>query len=1527
MVKSRAKKLLTLILVLCMVLTTVPATGAKAVTGSVDYWQVDADRVSADVLMSDAEMAQEVEPDGNEVVRAIVVLSDESVKDAGFSTLRIAENAQAMACRESLLGGQGVTIASIEKALGSELDVTDQFTITVNALAVNVRYSDLDAIRAIPGVEEVCLDPLYELDPPVDDINTATSGEMVGSYSAWAEGYTGAGSRIAIVDTGIDRDHDSFNEDAFFYGLSRSAAQFGKQIADYDLLTAEDVAQILPQLHVAGDTYLKLADATPEQLLATAKELYTSAKIPFGYDYMFGYTDYNCDATSGDHGCHVSGIAAANAYVAAQDADGDTYYTTQENGVTGIAPDAQILTMKVFSNGYGAYESSYMAAIEDAILLGCDSVNLSLGSSSAGRSYSTTYGVLLDSLTDTDTVVTMSAGNNGAWADSELTGVGLLKTGDVRTHTGGSPGSYTNSFTIASVTNIGLTGIMGSFNGVRVIPNDTGSNYNVRTFDMLDTSADKSGTEYDYVFLGDPTTGTGIYGLDSDFEGLDLTGKVVLISRGSSSFFEKGNAAVKAGAAATVIYNNADGSINMNLTGYEYTNPCVMISKAQAAAILAASTQDANGVYGGKLNVVGQSRTVINEEEGYMPSSFSSWGTTENLALKPEITAPGGNIYSTLDGNIYGLMSGTSMSAPSMTGAVAVVAQYIKENKLDEKTGLNVRTLAISLLMSTAKPLTDNAVGLPYSPRLQGAGLSQVYEAVTSPAYLMVGEVKNADGEVVNDGKVKLEFGDDPTRAGVFSGSFSIHNLTSQPLHYTLDSIVTTMAVEVIGGEEYTSQSTYELNPGVLFDTQAESAFVYDLNGDDLVNWQDAQLLLSAANGTAELSEEQSIVYDFNRDGAITSADAQVLLAAANGESSVINANAEGYLVPANGSIDVDVTILLSDADIAYLEQHFENGCYIEGYLYVDSAMGDDKQMSIPMLGFYGNWSDPSMFSSITLLEDFNSADKTSYINNTGYENFYSVRYAGSSSEVYFSANNFATDNEYIADRNAISNRSTLYKGYASLIRNADSVAYTVTDAETGEVYFSSQFNASTGAYYSSSSAAWSSTATGHTLSWPVNHYNEELGRNERLPEGTKLIVTCCAVPEYYWDRINGTVTGELGEGAYWTTTMTVDNTAPNVTAADYRLEAVSGARSLDISVVDNRYTAAVLLISLDGTTVLSRSAVNQTELGAEATVHFDLSDIYTNNFVIMAIDYAGNSKAYEVNFGGTVEQPEANALLSAAFPVEGGFLFGTLDTDNLSSYTTTMQSPVTTDLLCAARGNEGKLYAASRELDGNTLYSTLYSVDEANGYTLTALGERMVGGCTDMTWAQTCGVMLATYGPYLLVVDVESGSVLGNWSISSAIGGSSCVGVGLTWAGTMEDATYGTVDMFLLLSSNGTLYQLGVAFSGGEYTLFKPVSYASISGLDSSAIYGSSLYYKDGILFISALGTTESKLMFVDVTISAFQPIALGGIPTAPVSIYDVTAKPEAAGSEAVMLPLGDALESESGDLPQLLSADGLSE
>ena len=1285
MLKGKAKRSLAFVLAACMLLALLPSFGAGASAASVSYTEVDPSVIDAGAaVLPEAEQdAEQDVPGADEEVHVIILFEQKSLAKKGFSTKDLLENEKAASYSSSLKKQQLSLVDRIEReALGGEkLEIRYQFTVAVNGVATVVPYGRIEQILAVDGVADVYLEERYELDETVQP-DTATAGEMVGSYSAWADGYTGAGSRIAIIDTGLDLSHPSFSEGGYYYSLGISAASFGKKISDYNLLTKEEIKKALPNLSISADKNPPKAD-----------DLYRNAKVPFAYNYVDDGLDVSHDAegdSNGDHGTHVAGIAAANRYVPHYDADGDLYYDKQELGVTGVAPDAQLVVMKVFGVGGGAYSSDYMAAIEDAIWLNCDSVNLSLGSGSAGRSYgSKSDQQILDSFRNTDTVVTVSAGNNGAWGENVLTGTGMTYTTDVRMHTGGSPGSYTNSFTIASVTNTSMSGVMGKFNGVAAIPGDTGETYGAKNFSTLDTSEDQSGTTYDYVFLGDPVKGEGIYGLPENYANVDVKGKVVLVSRGNSSFADKANAAIQAGAAAAVIYNNAPGSINMNLTGYNFPNPAVMIEQAKAKEILAASTQDeTTGLWGGKMTVSAKAETLHGVADGYKPSSFSSWGTTENLDLKPELMTPGGNIYSTLNHSSYGMMSGTSMAAPSAAGGAAIMAQYIKEHKLSKQEGLTVRALAMALMMSTSEPLTDPDTGVTYSPRQQGSGLMQLQEAVTSPAYLLVGEKEG------NDGKVKLTFGDDAERTGVYTGSFSVQNLSDSPLHYALSGKVTTMAVEEIEGGDYMSDSAYALDANVTFSADGKSVYVYDLNGDDKVDEQDALVLLKAANGTHDALDAETVQkYDLDADGTITTADAQLYLAAVKGDKSVVDVYAVTYEVPANGSMNVSFTVRLTDGDKAWLNGHYPNGSYIEGFLYADSCDGDGRQLSVPMLGFYGSWAEPSMYDKSVYLEDMCTEGATGYVAQR--TNFLVQRMAGSTSGYYFGGNLYAEDDEAIADRASFANESgnTIYAAVPTMIRNASDLKVTIRNAETGEVYTTVDYGTATGAYYSASSAAWSATGTQVNLSWRGTAADNKT----LLPEGTPIEVVTRAVPEYYWDRETETVIGgeeNLPESAFWTTRFVLDNTAPQANDIVLHSSAATGKRSLSVTVQDNRYVAAVLLLSRNGKQILARQAVNQTEPGTETTLEFPLDGIYTNDLLVAVYDYACNVTAYQTSFGGNVEQPAANATLRAAVPgTDDTTLFLELNTEDKSSIKALNENnPLPASVLSVTRGPEGML-------------------------------------------------------------------------------------------------------------------------------------------------------------------------------------------------------------------------------------------
>ena len=1504
MLKGKAKRSLAFVLAACMLLALLPSFGAGASAASVSYTEVDPSVIDAGAaVLPEAEQdAEQDVPAADEEVHVIILFEQKSLAKKGFSTKDLLENEKAASYSSSLKKQQLSLVDRIEReALGGEkLEIRYQFTVAVNGVATVVPYGRIEQILAVDGVADVYLEERYELDETVQP-DTATAGEMVGSYSAWADGYTGAGSRIAIIDTGLDLSHPSFSEGGYYYSLGISAASFGKKISDYNLLTKEEIKKALPNLSISADKNPPKAD-----------DLYRNAKVPFAYNYVDDGLDVSHDAegdSNGDHGTHVAGIAAANRYVPHYDADGDLYYDKQELGVTGVAPDAQLVVMKVFGVGGGAYSSDYMAAIEDAIWLNCDSVNLSLGSGSAGRSYgSKSDQQILDSFRNTDTVVTVSAGNNGAWGENVLTGTGMTYTTDVRMHTGGSPGSYTNSFTIASVTNTSMSGVMGKFNGVAAIPGDTGETYGAKNFSTLDTSEDQSGTTYDYVFLGDPVKGEGIYGLPENYANVDVKGKVVLISRGNSSFADKANAAIQAGAAAAVIYNNAPGSINMNLTGYNFPNPAVMIEQAKAKEILAASTQDeTTGLWGGKMTVSAKAETLHGVADGYKPSSFSSWGTTENLDLKPELMTPGGNIYSTLNHSSYGMMSGTSMAAPSAAGGAAIMAQYIKEHKLSKQEGLTVRALAMALMMSTSEPLTDPDTGVTYSPRQQGSGLMQLQEAVTSPAYLLVGEKEG------NDGKVKLTFGDDAERTGVYTGSFSVQNLSDSPLHYALSGKVTTMAVEEIEGEDYMSDSAYALDANVTFSADGKSVYVYDLNGDDKVDEQDALVLLQAANGTHDALDAETVQkYDLDADGTITTADAQLYLAAVKGDKSVVDVYAVTYEVPANGSMNVSFTVRLTDGDKAWLNGHYPNGSYIEGFLYADSCDGDGRQLSVPMLGFYGSWAEPSMYDKSVYLEDMCTEGATGYVAQR--TNFLMQRMAGSTSGYYFGGNLYAEDDEAIADRASFANESgnTIYAAVPTMIRNASDLKVTIRNAETGEVYKTVDYGTATGAYYSASSAAWSATGTQVNLSWRGTAADNKT----LLPEGTPIEVVTRAVPEYYWDRETETVIGgeeNLPESAFWTTRFVLDNTAPQANDIVLHSSAATGKRSLSVTVQDNRYVAAVLLLSRNGKQILARQAVNQTEPGTETTLEFPLDGIYTNDLLVAVYDYACNVTAYQTSFGGNVEQPAANATLRAAVPgTDDTTLFLELNTEDKSSIKALNENnPLPASVLSVTRGPEGKLLLASNELDdAKNLVSTLYSVDETD-YTATKIGSQSKAAYTSMTYLPHLngGTLLAGYGYNLLRVDTATGTMTSLGSFASVIGRGVYI-VGMTYVGPEETDEYGTCDDFAMLCSDGSVYLFSMAYYTNAYGrktygLYSRSLLGNVPDVMANYAAGSALYYADNRLYISVLTTSASKLSYVDLTADIFWPISIGQISAAPVALYSAMQNAAADDAAALVPPI----------------------
>ena len=1342
--KHLRKRTLSMILAAVMVMGLFPTVSA-ADTGL--RWELT-DPVtlpdSGDRLIRDTTTEPLYEP--TDTVRVSIVLAGVPTLRTGFASGNPAANPGALHYDRQLRLTQKTmeNTISVQALEGKPLDVVWNLTLVSNIISANVPYGKIDAIRSVRGVRDVVIEQQYT--PEVVRPDTAASSAMTGASAVWPTGLTGAGTRIAIIDTGTDTDHQSFDNAAYRYALEQNAAALGMAYADYtaslDLLDPAKIASVLEHLNAC------------ERIGADAEDFYINEKLPFGANYV----DYNLTVdhdhdNQGSHGSHVAGIAAANRFIPQAGGFAGALETVF---MTGVAPDAQIITLKVFGNAAGPYDSDYFAAIEDAIWLGCDSVNLSLGSGSPGFSANPLFRELLDYLATTNTVVVMSAGNSGAWADSSVPE--SLYDDGVSFHTAGVPGTYTNSLAVASVEN---DGSVGNYLEVadQIIAYTEGRGYYNDPIHSLDTSHDGSGTAYDYIFID------GV-GRTSDYEGMDLSGKVVFCSRGEISFSEKASNAAKLGAAAVVIYNNDSGILGMDLQDYRLRTPCVSILRQHAAAVKAASVHQSTGAgpdyYTGSVTISRRTGVSVYGSDYYTLSGFSSWGVPGSLELKPEITAPGGNIWSVngmdTSGTGYELMSGTSMAAPHITGMTALISEYIRANGLDLKTDLSVRHLAQSLLMSTAQPLKEAASGGEYYSILaQGAGLARVDLAVGAESYVLV------DG--MADGKVKVELGEDARREGVYDFSFSIHDLSGNGTSYQLRADLFTQ--DLFGGDDlamHLDKQTRSLPVRVRFFRNGVSLegpgsdFSCDLNGDGTTNGSDADHLLEYLMGNAGSLYADG---DVNGDGEITSYDAHVLLTRLTGGWQVD--------VPAGGSVTVDVRLELPEGTRAILDSEYPTGAYLEGFVFAEPVCNGEGKLgvchSIPLLGYYGSWTEPRMYDVGGYLEYLYGAElRTPYLYGVhGYKSNFVTVSKGGREEYLFGGNPYVQEDVYLPCRNAFNNRNgwMLNSLRFTPIRNARNSMILLENADTGERYLSEELGPVECAYFHVNAQTWQNTLQKLPLGLDLSGF----------PEGTRLKLSLITAPELYctYDAATNTWITDwdaLADGAYLSTDLTIDNTGPEILDV-----ALVEDHILRITAKDNAYIAAAALLNASGSGVLESAAANQTEPGKEMTIDLDLSQVYGNEFLVALYDYAENQTVCRVELELKTQRPYFTAIDCSG---RTGQYTG-LDADGTSVMLATTEGR---ELPVAAAYAEGAVFEITED---GVLYVSfnedLYSFTRLGA--LDPTGEWAISRFSDLAYNRLDGKLYTLFYsrnnnqavPFLAELDPFSGSmtVLGQMPIDAS--------------------------------------------------------------------------------------------------------------------------------------------------------------
>ena len=577
---------------------------------------------------------------------------------------------------------------------GAKVTTVRDYTHALDGFAIEAPASALSTIQQVEGVKAAFIEGTHK---PMGSTAEGSGAPVLANASSLAmtranqATQKGDGQVIEIIDSGLQTDHDAFS--GSMDGVAVRMSQ-----ADAQALTG-----ILP--HGGAGRYV-------------------NSKIPFAYDYADN--DANVVPTSTkdmSHGTHVAAIAAANG-----------------GEVRGTAPNAQIIVAKVVHDADGVMDdSALLAALDDALVIKPDVINISLGddagmSSDAGSIFAGVY----EKLTDAGITVNAAAGNAFSNAYGNNSGQNKPFATDPDTGTLGEPASYQPTLAVASVDNqealsyvslndrtiayrTALDGQGQAVPGLRDIPE--------KSYRVVDAGAG-GGDELDKY------AGTNRLSLA---DAIVLEDKGGTDTRTGTAMTDELKASYLTGfpstpAALMIADTDESDTPYQSILGATTTMPTVTITKKDGEAIRQAlSAAGGADVY---LRVTHSG--IVLASNNPTASEFSAWGVTPDLRLKPEIAAPGGDIMSAYLGNQYQRLSGTSMASPQVAGISALVRQRLAADPaFSAVSATDKNALVTNLLMGTAHPLIDVELGdgTYYSPRKVGAGAVDALAATTAAVY------------------------------------------------------------------------------------------------------------------------------------------------------------------------------------------------------------------------------------------------------------------------------------------------------------------------------------------------------------------------------------------------------------------------------------------------------------------------------------------------------------------------------------------------------------------------------------------------------------------------------------------------------------------------------------------------------------------------------------------------------------------------------------------------------------------------
>ena len=683
---------------------------------------------------------------------------------------------------DAIINKQNAVLNQISSTITSNYRVKNRYSNALNGFVLEVPSAYVSSIRYLDGVDKVNYNTMiaeaahnndgFKYEIKVNAHSTASAKTME-KPEGTQEGH---GTFIAILDNG------------FYISKDESGNQVHHNV--FAPLPDEDAIVTQASLKAKIDAASKFNGKYNAE-----NSTYYNTKVPFYYDYGGDkqgavIPDYDVYAEGQDHGTHVASIAGGNA--------GDEYQ--------GVAPKAQLALMKVFttymsgqSYKSGAYTDAVLSALEDCLVLGVDSINMSLGSNLNDFDDGEIVEDVIRQLEKRGTFVNVAAGNDGK-AQYSGTAYRYWQKDMVESNI---ISSYANNLAAMSVASAQpdeqFYGEAFTVDGKNIQYHDEVTNYNTTSgpvsYDpqryLMDLYDDTPGAanEIEFVYTGDSGVGKA-----EEYAGKTMTGKLAVVNRGDLTFREKVENATAAGAAALAIINNTNEtefSIRMSFAKDSDKTP--FTPAIPVIFVLQRDKESFSNAAENKITLV-KNKDLENANARQI-SDYSSDGMRYDLSIKPEISTPGENIKGAVLGAVdkYESMSGTSMATPNYAGAVALmISNHLGD--ADYRKTINAR------LMSTAQPMKDNTPNKVYtSVRRQGAGLVNLDSAINSDVYL---DGIDASGNKLGKAKIEL-FNNDKIKAGKLDLSFKAINEGSAAVTYTAKTYVLAPALDEYSEEIY----------------------------------------------------------------------------------------------------------------------------------------------------------------------------------------------------------------------------------------------------------------------------------------------------------------------------------------------------------------------------------------------------------------------------------------------------------------------------------------------------------------------------------------------------------------------------------------------------------------------------------------------------------------------------------------------------------------------------------------------------